>query len=137
MRQYYSLNSFRLCIDQCQNDVYCGRIYTPLQKEPIFFSDLTHMVLLMDKVFDKNDYPKAYQNKRSFQEENLVRQKPEVKFSIEELLKQNGSVASFDIIVVTRQHTSWQGMIQYLNNGIVKQFDSDLSLIQVIINLLK
>lgn len=135
--RYYSLNSFRLCIDECHNNVHCGRIYTPLNEKPIFFRDLTHMVLLMDEVFDQNDYPKAYQNKRSFLEVEIEKQKPEIKYPIEQLLKEVGTIASFDILVVTRQHTSWQGMIKNIDGEIIDHFDSDLDLIEMIINLLK
>lgn len=135
--RYYSLNSFRLCIDECQNNVHCGRIYSPLCENPISFHDLTHIVLLMDKVFDKNDYPKAYQNKRSFQDVEIEKQKPEIKYPIEQLLQQVGTIASFDIIVVTRQHTSWQGMIKNTDGEILGHFDSDLDLIEMIIKLLE
>ena len=134
---YYPLNSFRLCIDECQNNIHCGRIYTPLYDKPIYFYDLTHMVLLMDQVFDQNDYPKAYQTKRSFSLIKPKKHKPQYKYSINELTQQLGNVSSYDVVVVTRQHTSWQGMIKNIKGEILGHFDSDLDLIQIIINLLK
>lgn len=135
--KYYSLNSFRLCIDDCHDNIHCGRVYTPLHKKSIVFHDLTNMVLMVDKIFDQNDYPKAYQNKRSFQDIEIEKQKPEMKYPIEQLLQQVGTIASFDIIVLTRQHTSWQGMIKNTDGEILGHFDSDLDLIEMIIKLLE
>lgn len=137
MNQHYGLNGFRLCIDECQNNVHKGRVYMPLSKHSIPFNDLTNMVLLVDKVYDRNDYPKAYQHKRSFYTEELPKHKPELKYPIDKLLQQQGEIASFDILVMTRQHTSWQGLIKKTSGEVIDHFDSDLDLIQIISNLIK
>lgn len=72
---YYALNSFRLCIDRIEDNLCIGRLYTPLYSKVLVFKDLTNMVLLMDEIFDKNNYPRAYQNKRSFKKSNIIEKK--------------------------------------------------------------
>lgn len=137
MKEYYALNGFRLCVDSFDGRVCQGRICMPLSEETLYFHDLPGMVLLVDKVFDRNDYPKAYQNKRSFQEENIKKEEPKARCSTEYLLKQNGEIETFDIIVTTRQHTTWQGIIKKSDNTLVDQFDSDLKLIELLTKSLK
>lgn len=136
MAMYYALNSFRLCIDRIEDNLCIGRVYTPLSSTALIFKDLTNMVLLVDEVFDKSNYPCAYQNKRSFKESNILEKKAEVKFEIEKLIKERGEAATFDIIVTSRQHTCWQGIIKNIDGKILNSFKSELNLIDFLINFL-
>ena len=133
---YYALNSFRLCIDTLEDNLCIGRIYSPLCPKALVFRDLTNMVLLMDEVFDKNNYPRAYQNKRSFKKIEIMKEKAEIKYEIEQLIKERGDIATFDIIVTSRQHTCWQGIIKNIDGKIVSSFKSELNLIDILIKFL-
>ncbi|WP_455682703.1 hypothetical protein [Thomasclavelia sp.] len=136
MVRYYTLNSFRLCIDKIEDNLCIGRVYTPLYSKALVFKDLTNMVLLMDEVFDNNNFPRAYQNKRSFKESNITGKKAEIKFEIEKLLREKGEVATFDIIVTSRQHTCWQGIIKNMDGEIINSFKSELNLIDFLFKAL-
>lgn len=133
---YYALNSFRLCIDRIEDNLCIGRLYTPLYSKVLVFKDLTNMVLLMDEIFDKNNYPRAYQNKRSFKKSNIIEKKAEIKFEIEKLIKEKGEIATFDIIVTSRQHTCWQGIIKNMDGKIISSFKSELNLIDFLFKFL-
>lgn len=134
METYYPLNSFRLCIDKIDDNLCIGRVYTPLHNKALVFTDLTNMVLLVDEIFDKNNYPSAYQNKRSFKNDDLLVKDAEVELEIAKLLMKKGEKTTFDIIVTSRQHTCWQGIVKNLDGKIINKFKSELNLIDFLIS---
>lgn len=134
MAQYYPLNSFRLCVDNVVDNTYIGRAYSPMNAQAIIFKDYTSMILQIDKIFDLNDYPKAYQQKRSFTEETINHKEIAVEYSFEEIMKQKGQKLTLDVIVVSRQHSSWQGIIKNMSGEIIGSFESVLNLIDFLVN---
>lgn len=131
MKTYYSLNSFRLCVDEKKNNLFIGKVYTPLSESALSFNDLPTMVLIVDKVFDENNYPKSYQNKRSFTANKINNSNEQItaKRSVNTIIDKFGKLNTFDIIVTSRQHTCWQGIIKTPKGKIIASFKSDLSLI--------
>lgn len=132
MARRRALNSFRLCIDTINDSHWSGRVYSLLLKQKINFNDLTEMVLMVDQVFDHNDYPKAYQTKRSFNQDdsNKNNEKLKVKYDLDLFALKKGKLKTYDIIVTSRQHTSWQGIVKNEAGQIIKKFNSDLKLIE-------
>lgn len=138
MAIYYPLNSFRLCIDEKKDNLFVGRVYTPLSENKLTFNDLSSMVLLVDKVFDENNYPKSYQNKRSFTASPIIVSNYQVtaKRDIDTIIDKLGNLNTFDVIVTSRQHTCWQGIIKNLSGEIIANFKSELNLIDFLTELL-
>lgn len=138
MERYYPLNSFRLCIDGYENDSLLAFIYSPLADKKIVVNDFTKMVLDVDRYFESYDYPKAYQHKRSFSDDKVIMEtdKTKIKYPIDEIVCKQGQVATFDIIVTSRQHTNWQGIVKNIKGEIVYRFSSELLLIEFLINSL-
>ena len=64
--RFYPPNSFRVCIDELNNDII-GNIYSPLIEEVIGFRGVEQLLVKMDKLFDAKGYPQAFQDKRTFE----------------------------------------------------------------------
>lgn len=136
---YYPANAFRICVDKTGKNV-SGRIYTPLAKEAIPFVGVESL-MKMDALFDKAGYPQAYQDKRSFdsdeEKSNLYSGRPNTELEPGEIVEQTGEQFTFDIVVNTRQNTSWQGII--FETGVKKicDFNGDVELVTAINSYIK
>lgn len=140
MKDYYPLNMFRLCIDNNKKNIG-GRAFSPLTEQTISFSDVTELLLEMDKLFDRVGYPQAFQEKRSFAEEsensNVYRGKPEAMQKNRLILEKTGKVDTYDILVVSRRNTTWQGEVYDMNKNKVGSFIGDVDLLGILTELMK
>lgn len=131
---YYPANAFRICIDSAGKNVR-GRIYTPLFKGEIPFVGMESL-MKMDELFDKVGYPQAYQDKRSFDEDeeknNLYSGRPDTELEPSEIVSKTGEKLTFDVVVNTRQNTSWQGIIYETGVKKISEFNSEVELVAVI-----
>jgi hypothetical protein len=84
-------------------------------------------VRAMDILLDKMNYPQAYELKRSFfeleEEGNII----ESKFPDE-----TGRRATFELRIFFRQNVSWQGTVNWLDEGQGESFRSVLELLFLI-----
>ena len=111
---YYMPNSLRLCIDSRADGNMGGRLYSTLNKNEIEFCDIMNMFTQADKMFDEKGYPQSYQDKRSFQKTAApsgFRMNPIMERKPVDIINQKGKIQTFDIAVVTRRNTTWQGTI--------------------------
>ena len=128
----YPAGGLRICVDCYQNGRMEGRVYSPLSTGPICFHDYNELLLQADRMFDHAGYPQGYQVKRQFSGEAdkvTFNVKPKIVLGTEEIIRQRGKTATFDIVIRTRQHSSWQGG---LYNGSMEKyevFDGDLQLL--------
>lgn len=130
----YMANSLRICIDSYENTCMSGYAYSPLQEVRIEFCDVMDLITKADKLFDDARYPQSYQDKRVFIEKCKTDSvsfniKPEIKRKASDILNQYGRLATFDIQVLSRRNTTWQGKIVTKTSGRSNSFRSDLELI--------
>ncbi|MBE6036610.1 MAG: hypothetical protein E7223_03160 [Clostridiales bacterium] len=126
MRQTAWGNEYRstkICIDSYQNGVPEGRIYSPYLAHGIRFRSLTQFLLQMEALLDEMNFPQANTLTRTFampprEERNKSSPEP-----------QRGKESTFHVKVLFRQHTSWQGSVQWLETGQEQSFRSVLELI--------
>lgn len=139
-RKYYPPNMFRICVDENEEHV-AGRAISPLTKKEICFEDYAGLLLEMDKLFDEVGYPQAFQKKRSFVatsgNNNAYRGIPEMILTKEEILSQKGKKATYDVLVVSRRNTTWQGQVFDEDNNRVGSFIGDVDLIEILNRLQK
>lgn len=131
-KQGYMLNSLRVCIDRYQDTKMGGRAYSPLQDEVIEFEDFMEMIAEADKLFDKKGYPQSYQNKRVFDGESQRSSfvmKPPVLREPEDIIGQQGKIDTFDILIVSRRHATWQGILRDRNGKVIGDFQDILEII--------
>lgn len=132
----YMPNSLRICIDKMDENEIAGRFYSPLKKESIEFNDFIEMITKADKVFDEKGYPQAFQCKRSFKGEEChpsFCMKPEILRETDQIVNQKGTIASYDILVISRRQTNWQGILQDTEGKKLGEFRGILELLKLII----
>lgn len=137
-KKIFPPNAFRVCVDDLKDDI-AGRIYSPLETEAILFVSIGELLVKMDELFDRYGYPQAFQDKRSFdsgkEQGNLYRGLPKTEHEDEKILCQSGREGTFDIIVKSRQNTSWQGALYDKEGILLKEFNGEVELLAGMIEL--
>lgn len=132
---YYLMNALRICIDEKKDIYFQGRAYTRLSKDEIKFQDLSSLLIEVDKIFDEAGYPQAFQEKRSFQKEHsrsFFSMNPGSEKDIDEILNQKGVIATFDVIVISRRHSTWQGEVYGLQREKLGSFEGAITMIDIL-----
>lgn len=107
-------NMLWLCIDQCDQTILSGYVYSIMRKEPMVFQDIDQMILQADQLFDEIGYPQSFQKKRSMKEEES---KPYARLSTapqvesDEITRHHGNCKTLVIMVTARQFANWQGYL--------------------------
>lgn len=131
---FYPMNCLRICIDECSETILRGRVYSPLSKEALLFRDYGELLLGADALFDQAGYPQAFQAKRSFQdmEDELPSYclNQEVVRPPEEIVNKRGRTVTYNVVVLARQHTSWQGIVYSEGGGKIGNFLGDMELLR-------
>lgn len=111
-----------ICVDSYHNGVPVGRILsTGLESEN--FESLSQFLIKMEELLDDRQTPQSYTATRSF---NTF---------VEPLGSQaashtrRGAKATFEVQVIFRQHTSWQGVVYWQEAKQEQSFRSVLELI--------
>ena len=131
----YQNASLRVCVDDSANGVFRGRIVGKRLNAAISFTDINDFIVQVDALLDIQKFPQAFQRIRSFIERDL----PSVPAVLtpEELNNHTnyvecGNVATFTLLISTRQNASWQGYINWMNNEPKQFFSSTLELLRLI-----
>ncbi|NLB29776.1 MAG: hypothetical protein GX823_06090 [Clostridiales bacterium] len=125
----YNTATFKLCFDTKAS----GRIVGQRLQAPIAFFDLPEMLLKIDAVMDLQDYPRAFQRKRKF--ENVSEKAVSVPYAVtaEDMMDSevvdgsSGELATITLQVMTRQNATWQGSVTDGSERLM--FDSVLQLL--------
>ena len=120
-----------VCIDRYQDGVPQGRICnTNLETES--FSCLTQLLIKMEAMLDELQAPQAYTQIRTFSETpvSLLNCRPPAEH-------RTGRMATFEVQVIFRQHTSWQGVITWLEERKEHSFRSVLELVMLMDSALR
>lgn len=116
-------NKTIVCLDSYHNGVPVGRIYGP-QLGAARFQSLSQFLILMEELLEDTQMPQSCTEVRTF---------PTVTSFLESdadpLQLRRGADATFEIQVLFRQHTSWQGVITWLEARMEQSFRSVLELI--------
>ena len=128
-RRQYKHKCIRPKPDQC----LCGYLYQCYEEEPWRYKNVVQLLRLMDNLYDIISYPQASTESRSFvKKEKEPSQRLEKRVPQDEILKQNGQVATFVIYVQYRQNATWQGEVIWKEKGMKQHFSSALELIKLV-----
>ena len=125
---------FKLCLNTKSSGIIVGQRLC----EPIPFSSLPDMLFRLDYVMDGQNYPRAFQRKRSFERDNKKHENvayaksPAELTSLEVVDSYSGEVATLLLHVITRQNATWQGSVTVDGGTERYDFDSDLQLLEII-----
>jgi len=112
-----------LCVDSYEEGFMTGRFYAECQ-EAEGFSGLPEFFRKMENTLDENQEPQAYTTHRRFSE--LL--PPEDSGYVPAMIRR-GTMATFEVQVLFRQHSSWQGMVVWTEKKMQQRFRSVLELV--------
>lgn len=120
-----------LCIDSYQGGVLRGRFYGANQvAEP--FGSLSQFLVRMDAMLEETQAPQAYTTTRTFSSFLL----PGVSGSFPGSIPK-GCCATFELQILFRQHTSWQGILVWQDKKMEQSFRSVLELVLLLDSALR
>ena len=112
-----------ICIDSYENGNPRGRLYNSYTGDSCFDS-LSQLLIKAEEILDDLQTPQSYTTHRTFS--HLVEPMEQ---SCDSNRVRKGDQATFELRVIFRQHTSWQGVIHWLEEKQEQSFRSVLEMI--------
>ena len=120
-----------LCIDSYVSGVLRGRFYNAGQAAETFDS-LSQFLVKMDAMLEEYQMPQSYTSPRSFSAFLLPEESGTLSGS-----GNRGKRATFELQILFRQHTSWQGILVWQDRKLEQSFRSVLELVLLIDSALR
>ena len=125
----------RVCVDRAENGQIQGRVVGRRLTGPYRFDDVGSLLLQTEAVLNVQNFPQAFQRARSFVPRSAG--VPAARtladgMSVQAVEQAWGAVATFVLSVHTRQRTTWQGTVDWLDGGPPQPFESVLELLKLI-----
>lgn len=124
-----------LCVNGHSDGKTIGTFYHAYSREGVEVNSMEGLVFSMERFFDRLGFPFPDTNQRTFLKtrENIIRKERMIKvMRDDELLKKHGDIGTFIIRVQHRQHSSWQGLVTWMEMNETVPFRSALELIKMI-----
>ena len=112
-----------VCVDAYENDVLRGRFYNAYQ-EMERFESLMQFLTRVESAMEEQRIPQAYTALRSFSGMT-----PDGEAAVLAPRVRKGTKATFELQVLFRQHSSWQGLIVWRERKLEQPFRSVLELV--------
>ena len=114
----------RICVDSYEDGNPKGSYFHPAMRGGgAEFRSLSELLLGADDLMDRERFPQAFTARRSFLDA------PELPGAeLPEAGTQSGALATFDVRILFRQHSSWQGSVRWLEGRRETTFRSVLEL---------
>ncbi len=119
-----------VCVDTYDSSVMRGRFYSP-SHEGENFESLTQLLVKAEQVLEDSGQPQSYTIPRQFSE--LL---PECRGDLP-VCPSRGKRATFELRILFRQHTSWQGVLHWQEKSQEQSFRSVLELVLLMDNALR
>lgn len=135
---FSNLNSpssfLRVCVDQADGSRISGTVYSQRLTRPMAFSDMGSLILRLDEVLEKQNFPQAFQRSRTFREHEShvpAAGDPDEGIPLAEVESAQGALATFTLCILSRRNASWQGWVDWMDGSPRQQFASALELIRL------
>lgn len=129
-------STLHVCVDAAESGRVSGRVFGQLLSAPLTFADLGDLVLQVDGILDAQNFPQAFQRARSFAPhpvcDTLAASGPDTGLTPEAVGAASGAVATFELCVVSRRSSSWQGFVDWLDDSPRRRFQSALEFIRIV-----
>lgn len=136
---YYPSTAIRVCVDDINGTCISGRAYCAQLDDVFHFNDVGELILGMEDMFDERGYPDAFQIKRSFIKKSDNPVSPEERLLKQALMRAKcnisqsmGKRATFLVYVMSRRNSSWQGRVEWIDEGGITSFDSALQFVRLV-----
>lgn len=122
--------TYIVCVDSYDEGVLKGRLWDPA-RDAQGFSSLSQFLLKMEQLLDEEQMPQAFTRQRRF------RQTPQpAEYPLPED-KPRGGCCTFELRVIFRQNSSWQGILKWRETRKEQNFRSVLELVSLMDSALK
>lgn len=128
-------NGIVLCIDIYEEGKTMGRVYHAYKKDAKKIVSFEEMIFYMESFFNEISFPFPGTEDRAFRKMKKNDNKKGRMIKVmedEELLEKHGDKGTFIIRVQQRQHSSWQGLVTWVDKDETVPFRSALELIKLI-----
>lgn len=112
-----------VCVDDYDNGVLRGRFYNACH-DVSSFESLSQFLIRMEELLEESQTPQSYTSHRTFSA--ILR--PDDEDALPSALRK-GAKATFELQVLFRQHSSWQGVIVWKDENAEQSFRSVLELV--------
>ena len=112
-----------ICVDDYRDGVFKGRFYHAAHGMCSFRS-LSQFLLKMEMILEEMQEPQSYTSKRTFS--SLFSSGDDAEHPA---TFRKGALATFELKVLFRQHSSWQGIIDWKDQNAEQSFRSVLELV--------
>lgn len=126
--------ALRVCVNKSEGGRLTGLVYSQRLTAPLAFDDVGFLLLRLDEVMDRQNFPQAYQQARTFgarQSAVPAADEPEHGLSAEAVAAARGGVGTFLLYITARRNSTWQGTVDWLD-GTRQEFTSALELLALI-----
>lgn len=128
------LKNILICVDSYEDKLISGRIYNGFWNKEIPFNNLYQMLFCIINILDKMNFPLSATEKRTFVNiDNDTFEMPQSKNEQSEEYSL-GKLATFNIKVLFRQKSCWQGSIAWIEGKCANSFRSTLEMLMLIDN---
>ncbi len=128
-------NAIDICVDDRNGTDISGRIYHGSFTGPSPFFSISQLLLKIEEIFDRIEYPAASTEQRVFGERKKKSgtQEKRDKIMAQAIEKHaSGKKATFVVKVQYRQNATWQGQMIWSEKNEARSFRSALELIKLI-----
>lgn len=130
-RRNHESRKILVCVDSYEDGVLKGRIYNDYI-EPVCFESLSRFLIKIEELLEEFRHPQPDTQYRRF-----APFLDQMDGGASAGWIRRGAKATFEIQVIFRHHTSWQGVINWLERDTQKNFRSVLELILLIDSALR
>jgi hypothetical protein len=137
LRLNYNSAMLRVCVDDIDGSVVSGRVFSRRLKEALFFSDWKDFVLSLDRLMDEQNYPQAFQRRRTFkpaaqQNKDATPEEDDRPYlDAETVDRAVGRKTTFLLQILTRRNANWQGFVAF-SDGSKHEFESELDFLALV-----
>ncbi|MBP1737221.1 MAG: hypothetical protein H6Q60_1102 [Oscillospiraceae bacterium] len=128
--------ALRVCVDSGTGGELSGMAYSQRLTEPLVFSNLIRLILMLDQLMDEQNFPQAYQRARTFQEKAprpvSSAAAPGEGLAADIVQSATGAAGAFTLFITSRREASWQGTIDWEDGSAPVSFASALQLIRLL-----
>ncbi|MEG2649598.1 MAG: hypothetical protein RSA63_01855, partial [Eubacterium sp.] len=121
-------NCVRICIDEQRVDRFTGRLVGIALEEAIPFDGIGEFIIKVDEAFNRIGKPQPSQIIRSFKAGMGAPVSycgtPQHFYQSSEILNMCGKVKTIDLIMMTRKHAEWQGVLKAVDGALIGTFQN-------------
>ena len=129
-------SSLRICVDRTAHRAVGGRVFGCRLAKPLEFDSLSSLALTLERLFDEQDLPQAFQRARTFLREDEPQPagcaEQREGMSEDEVSAQRGELLTLKVLVRSRRSSTWQGTVDWLDGSEQEEFSGFLKLLQLI-----